>query len=144
MNEKNVWKINKTVLPQDSDHAGVMWHGSYFNWLEEGRVSALSEVGLNYSDLTKNGFELPLIDASIKYILPLYLGDNITIESSFNIGVSPKIKINSKFIKESKIILTVAEVNLVLVNKNNFSIIRKRPDFILKAFLKLNNNNIVN
>ncbi|MAV81554.1 MAG: 4-hydroxybenzoyl-CoA thioesterase, partial [Flavobacteriales bacterium] len=26
MNEKNVWKINKTVLPQDSDHAGVMWH----------------------------------------------------------------------------------------------------------------------
>ena len=137
MNTKKVWKINKTVLPQHSDHAGVMWHGIYFNWLEEGRINALSKAGITYFDLSNKGFELPLIDASIKYILPLYLGDNITIESFFHIGKSPKIKINSKFIKDSKKILTTAEVNLVLVDKKNFSIIRKRPDFISKAFLKL-------
>ena len=138
MNTKKVWEINKTVLPQHSDHAGVMWHGTYFNWLEEGRINALSKAGINYFDLTKMGFELPLISASIKYILPLCLGDNITIESIFNIGKSPKIKILSKFIKESKKIMTIAEVNLVLVDKNKFSIIRKRPDFLSKAFLKLN------
>ena len=140
MNTKRVWKINKSVLPQDSDHAGVMWHGTYFNWLEEGRINALSKAGINYFDLTKKGFELPLVNASIKYILPLYLGDNITIESLFNIGKSPKIKINSKFINENKKVMTVSEVNLVLVDKNNFSIIRKRPEFISKAFLKLTNN----
>ena len=135
-----IWTINKTVLPQDSDHAGVMWHGTYFNWLEEGRINALSKAGINYFELSKNGYELPLINASIKYILPLHLGDNITIESSFNIGKSPKIKINSKFINERKIIHTFAEINLVLVDKKNFSIVRKRPDFISKAFMKLNNN----
>ena len=138
MNTKKVWEINKTVLPQHSDHAGVMWHGTYFNWLEEGRINALSKVGINYVDLTKKGFELPLINASIKYIHPLCLGDNITIKSIFNIGKSPKIKIYSKFSNESKKIMTIAEINLVLVNKNKFSIIRKRPDFISKAFLKLN------
>ena len=138
MNTKKVWEINKTVLPQHSDHAGVMWHGTYFNWLEEGRINALSKAGINYFDLTKKGFELPLISASIKYILPLCLGDNITIESIFNIGKSPKIKIYSKFINESKKIMTIAEVNLVLVEKNKFSIIRTRPDFISKAFLNLN------
>ena len=138
MKRKLVWKINKEVLPQHSDHAGVMWHGTYFNWLEEGRINALSKVGINYFELTKNGFELPLIAASIKYICPLYLGDIILIESFFNIGKSPKIKIYSKFINESKKIMTIAEVNLVLVDKNKFSIIRTRPDFISKAFLKLN------
>ena len=139
MNEKKtVWKIKKTVLPQDSDHAGVMWHGTYFNWLEEGRINALSKAGISYFELTKNGFELPLINASIKYITPLHLGDNITIESIFKIGKSPRIKIISKFTNESKEVLTLAEVNLVLVDKNNFSIIRKRPEFISKAFLKLN------
>ena len=137
MAPKKIWKINKIVLPQDSDHAGVMWHGTYFNWLEEGRINALSKAGISYFELTKNGFELPLINASIKYILPLYLGDNITIESLFDIGSSPKIKIISKFINDSKKVLTIAEVNLVLVDKNNFSIIRKRPEFISKAFLKL-------
>ena len=138
MIKKQVWRINKKVLPQHSDHAGVMWHGTYFNWLEEARINSLSKSGINYFDLPKNGFELPLINASIKYILPLNLGDNIIIESIFNIGKSPKIKINSKFINESKKVTTVAEVNLVLVDKINFSIIRKRPDFISKAFLKLN------
>jgi len=135
---KKVWKINKLVLPQHSDHAGVMWHGTYFNWLEEARVNALSKAGINYVDLTKNGFELPLIDTSIKYIAPLFLGDNIIIETLFKISKSPKIKIHSKFINKSKKVLTVAEVNLVLINKNSFSIVRKRPEFISQAFSNLN------
>ena len=119
---KKIWKINKLVLPQHSDHAGVMWHGTYFNWLEEGRIYALSKAGINYFDLTKKGYELPLINSSIKYILTLYLGDNITIESTFNIGKSPKIIIYSKFINESKKVITIAEVNLVLVDNKNFSV----------------------
>ena len=135
---EKIWKIKKLVLPQHSDHAGVMWHGTYFNWLEEGRINALLKAGIKYVDLTKKGFELPLIDTSIKYISPLFLGDNITIETTFTINKSPKIKIDSKFMKDSKKVLTIAEVNLVLINKNSFSIIRKRPDFISKAFLKLN------
>ena len=133
MKPKSIWKINKTVLPQHSDHAGVMWHGTYFNWLEEARINALSKVGIEYFDLTKKGFELPLIDASIKYIFPLNIGDNITIETIFDIGKSPKIKIQSKFINKSRKIMTFSEVSLVLVNKKNFSIIRRRPDFLSKA-----------
>ena len=138
MKSKSVWKINKIVLPQNSDHAGVMWHGNYFNWLEEGRINALSEVGVNYFDLTKRGFDLPLINSSIKYIKPLYLGDKIIIESIFNIGKSPKINVNSKFLNEQKEVLTIAEVNMVLINKDNFTIIRRRPEFLSKAFCKLN------
>ena len=133
-----IWEIEKLVLPQHSDHAGVMWHGTYFDWLEEGRINALSKAGINYVDLTKNGFELPLIDTSIKYISPLFLGDTITIETIFKISKSPKINIHSKFINKSKAVLTIAEVNLVLISKKSFSIIRERPDFISKAFLKLN------
>ena len=142
MNSKSIWKINKIVLPQNSDHAGVMWHGNYFNWLEEGRINALSEVGLNYFDITKRGFDLPLINSSIKYIKPLYLGDKIIIESIFNIGKSPKINVNQKFLNEKKEVLTIAEVNMVLINKDNFTIIRRRPKFLLKAFQKLNGYNL--
>ena len=115
-----------------------MWHGTYLNWLEEARINALLKAGINYVDLTKKGFELPLINTSIKYISPLFLGDTITIETIFKISKSPKIKIHSKFINKNKKVLTIAEVNLVLINKKSFSIIRKRPDFISKAFLKLN------
>ena len=137
MKKKPTWKISKTVLPQDSDHAGVMWHGNYFYWLEECRINALSEVGINYFELTKKGYEFPLIDSSIKYIKPLFLGDKIEIESVFHIANSPKINVESNFFNIDKKLVTKAEVNLVLVNKSNFSIVRKRPEFITKAFSKL-------
>ena len=117
-----IWEIEKLVLPQHSDHAGVMWHGTYFDWLEEGRINALSKAGLNYVDLTKNGFELPLIDTSIKYISPLFLGDAITIETIFKISKSPKIKIHSKFINKNKTVLTIAEVNLVPVSYTHLTL----------------------
>ena len=135
---KKIWRINKIVLPHHSDHVGVMWHGAYFNWLEEGRINALLKAGINYVDLTNKGFELPVIETSIKYIKPLILGEKITIETLFYIKKSPKINIHSLFINKNKKIMTIAEVTLVLINKNNFSIIRKRPDFISKAFLELN------
>ena len=81
MNLKPVWKVEKIVLPQHADHAGVMWHGTYFNWLEESRINALLEVGICYFELTKKGLDLPLINTSIKYKSPLFLGEKITIES---------------------------------------------------------------
>ena len=138
MDSKPVWKMEKIVLPQHADHAGVMWHGTYFNWLEEGRINALKEVGISYFELTKKGYDLPLINTSIKYKSPLFLGEKIIINSEFNIGKSPKINVISKFLNQKNHVLTIAEVNLVLINKLNFSIIRKRPDFLSKAFIKLN------
>jgi len=138
MNSKPLWKIEKIVLPQHADHAGVMWHGNYFKWLEESRINALIKVGINYFELTKKGFDLPIIDTSIKYKSPLFLGEKITIESEFNIDKSPRINVISKFYNKRNEILTIAEVNLVLINKLNFSIIRKRPDFLSEAFSKLN------
>ena len=138
MNSKPIWKIEKIVLPQHTDHAGVMWHGTYLNWLEESRINALLEVDVSYFELTKKGLDLPLINTSIKYKSPLFLGEKITIESEFNIGRGPKINVISKFLNKRNQILTIAEVNLVLINKLNFSIIRKRPNFLSEAFITLN------
>ena len=42
------WRLDKRVLPQHTDHGGVMWHGAYVGWLEEARVEALAAVGLPY------------------------------------------------------------------------------------------------
>jgi len=50
----------------------------------------------------------------------------------------PNQKDKKSCLNKKNKILTIAEVNLVLINKLNFSIIRKRPDFLSEAFSKLN------
>tara|TARA_B100000212_G_scaffold206633_1_gene155886 strand:- start:566 stop:994 length:429 start_codon:yes stop_codon:yes gene_type:complete len=139
MTRGKYWVIKKETLPQHTDHAGVLWHGYYFNWLEEARIDALSKVGLRYIDLTKDGFEMPVVSIEIKYKSPILHGEVILIESRFLISESPRINIKSNFIGSDNSITTSSSIDLVLINKENFSIVRKKPEFVLKALNNLKN-----
>ena len=139
MTRRNYWAIRKETMPQHTDHAGVLWHGYYLNWLEEARIDALSKVGIKYIDLIKDGYEMPVVSIEIKYKSPILHGEEILIESEFVINESPRIKINSNFIGRNNIITTSSSIDLVLINKENFSIVRKKPKFFLEALNKLKN-----
>jgi len=75
------WCLRRRVLPQHTDHAGVMWHGAYLGWLEEARVEALAQVGLAYSDLSARGLELPVVSLAIDYRQALHHGAAVEIRS---------------------------------------------------------------
>ena len=139
MNSRNYWVIRKETLPQHTDHAGVLWHGYYFNWLEEARIDALSKVGLKYVDLIKDGYEMPVVSIEIKYKSPILHGEVIFIESRFLINEGPRINIKSNFIGRNNTIKTLSSIELVLINKEDFSIVRKKPEFLLKALNNLKN-----
>ena len=138
MQPQKFWTISKKVLPQHTDHAGVAWHGSYLNWLEEARVDALSKVGKDYGVIIKDGFELPVIELNLKYFFPFFIGEQITINSYFQIKErSPKIKVRSELFNSSMRLCVHAEVLLVLVKKNKFKIVRNKPEYISNLFREL-------
>ena len=129
--------MKKLILPQHTDHAGVMWHGAYLNFLEEARIKALLESGINYYDLVDKGFEMPVREINIKYLSPILKGKEIIIESIFTITNSPKIEIISYFFAHNRKLLTMSKVTIVLIKKDNFSIVKKRPVFLKEVFNKL-------
>ena len=139
MTKRKHWVLRKETLPQHTDHAGVLWHGYYFNWLEEARLAALSKAGIRYIDLIKHGYEMPVISIDIKYKLPIFHGEVIFIESQFLINKSPRITIRSNFIGKNKTIMTSSSIDVVLINKADFSIVRKKPKILLEALKHLKN-----
>ena len=133
------WVLQKIVMPQHTDHAGVMWHGSYISWLEEARINALSEVGISYADLSKDGYEMPVVDMHIKYINAINHGEEVILNSwSYE---PSKIRLNWKTIFTNKDGKNLAEalVCLVLLQRINDGtrIIRKKPYDISKALMNL-------
>ncbi len=136
---KKEWKLTKIVLPQYTDHAGVMWHGSYFNFLEEARIDALNKVGISYSELSKKGFEIPLISAKIMYKMSFKHGEKILLISQFKLV--KKIRLNCKtfFLKLNGDIGAEAIVEMVFVRKRNDSIklVRQLPAEIQNILLLL-------
>ena len=133
------WKLIKTVLPQHTDHAGVMWHGSYLNFLEEGRIDALNKVGMSYSELSKKGFEIPVISLQINYKLPFFHGEEIVLMSKFKLEKKLRLNCKSLFLKSNGDIGAEAKVGLVVVKRINQSmkLVRELPLQINNIFLLL-------
>tara|TARA_B100000575_G_C22715379_1_gene430698 strand:- start:89 stop:526 length:438 start_codon:yes stop_codon:yes gene_type:complete len=138
---KKKWELTKTVLPQHTDHAGVMWHGSYLHFLEEGRIDALDKVGLSYSELSRKGFEIPVISLQIKYKVSFFHGENILLTSRFKFKNKIRLTCKTLFLKSNGNIGAEAIVDLVFVRKINDSIkiVREIPAQTKNKLLLLEN-----
>ena len=123
------WKLTKIVLPQHTDHAGVMWHGSYLNFLEEGRIEALNQLGTSYSELSKEGFEIPVISIKIQYKISFSHGDKVLLISRFNLENKIRLSCKTLFLKSNGNIGAESSIGLVVVRKKNDSIklVRELP-----------------
>ena len=130
MNSINPWELKKKVLPQHTDHAGVMWHGTYLNWLEESRIYSIGKAGIQYIELLNRGYEMPVYKIEIKYLKPIMMGEEIIVKSFFITNKGPRIKVNSTFTSPKNKIYTEATIELVLINKNTFKVVRKSPYFL--------------
>ena len=91
------WCLRRRVLPQHTDHAGVMWHGSYLAWLEEARVEALAGAGLAYGDLVARGLGLPVVSLAIDYRQALLHGDSVEVWSTVAPRRGPRFPWISRF-----------------------------------------------
>ena len=110
------WLLERRVLPQHTDHAGVMWHGAYVAWLEEARVEALAAAGLAYSDLSARCLELPVVSLAIDYRQPLLHGDAVRLWSEVLPRQGVRLPWRSRFVASGGTLAAEALVELVLVD----------------------------
>ena len=135
----NRWRLTKTVLPQHTDHAGVMWHGSYLNFLEEGRIDALDKVGHSYSKLSEKGFEIPVVSIQLRYKISFFHGEKVLLASQFKLENKIRLICKTVFFKSNGDIGAEAAIELVVVRKTNDSIklVRELPVQIKNILLML-------
>ena len=125
----NRWILTKTVLPQHTDHSGVMWHGSYLNFLEEGRIDALDKIGHSYPNLSEKGFEIPVVSIQLRYKISFIHGEKILLASQFKLENKIRLTCKTLFLKSNGDIGAEAIIGLVVVRKTNESIklVRELP-----------------
>ncbi len=141
MNIQDYWTLRKIVLPQHTDHAGVMWHGAYISWLEESRVEALSNCGIKYNELSEKGYEMAVVNIEIQYLSPLYHGDEVLVKSHCLPFEGLKLPWKTLFLNKDLKCAAKAKVELVLVEKGSqgFKLVRKVPtsiDYVMGKLIK--------
>jgi len=66
----------------DTDKMGVAYYGNYLAWFEAARTEYFRKLGLPYTECEKQGYFLPAVEASIKYISPCTYDDLLLIRTS--------------------------------------------------------------
>ncbi|WP_457600545.1 acyl-CoA thioesterase [Hydrogenivirga sp.] len=64
----------------DTDAQGIVHHSNYFRYFEEARGEFLRELGLPYSEVRKQGYEVVLLEACCNFKKPLYYDEVVEIE----------------------------------------------------------------
>jgi acyl-CoA thioester hydrolase len=112
--------INKTqirVRYSETDKMGYCYYGNYAAYFEVARVESLRALDISYKELEDEGLLLPVLDFSIKYYIPAYYDDLLTIECSITELPSSRIKFTYKTYNEKKENINFAITTLAFINK---------------------------
>ena len=113
------------VYYPDTDAGGIVYHGQYLNFLDQGRTEFLRHTAIDMSELQESQqliFVVAHID--IKYLLSALMDDNLEIETellecrSRSFEFLQTITLNSASIKTERVgkVLVRAQVKVVAVN----------------------------
>jgi acyl-CoA thioester hydrolase len=72
----------------------VVYNGEYLTYFEVGRTEALRAFGLPYTELEKEGYLLPVIEAFIQYKSPAFYDDILEITATLSSCITATITIS--------------------------------------------------
>ena len=86
--------LELSVKFNEADPLGIVWHGHYIRYFEDGREDFGIKHGLSYLEVFNQGFVTPIVSIQCDYIRPLKYGDRLIIKSTFIQCDAAKIKFN--------------------------------------------------
>jgi acyl-CoA thioester hydrolase len=72
-----------TVRYNEADPLGIVWHGHYLRYFEDGREAFGKRYGISYMDFYHQGLAIPVVSVHCDFRRPLRYGHTIRIETTF-------------------------------------------------------------
>jgi acyl-CoA thioester hydrolase len=76
----------------EADPLGIVWHGHYIRYFEDGRESYGIANGLGYLDFYRHGYVTPIVNVHCDYKRSLRYGDSLIIETQYVPCEAAKLK----------------------------------------------------
>ena len=125
-------KTETTVRFSEVDAMGIVWHGNFVKYMEDGRESFGRRYGLGYYDLYEHGFQVPLVKLDINYKLQLRYGERIVIETIWVNCDAAKIQFRYRiYRKTDNAVLMTAGTTQVFLNMHG-ELELTNPEFYLE------------
>ncbi len=112
---------------------GIVWHGRYPSYFEDGRVALGHKYGISYSDFIREQVPLPIRQMQIDYHHPLRFEDEFEIETLLHFSDAARVNFEYAIRNhQGKLVCTGCTVQLML--DTGLNVLLSNPPFY-KAFL---------
>jgi acyl-CoA thioester hydrolase len=78
----------------EADPLGIVWHGHYVRYFEDGREAFGIKHGCSYLDFHRNGYVVPIVKVECDFKKSLRYGDTVIVESTYTPTLAAKIIFN--------------------------------------------------
>jgi acyl-CoA thioester hydrolase len=95
---------NTTKVPvrfSEVDALGIVWHGHYLKFFEDGREAFGRQYQLGYLDFYRNKFAVPLVKINVDFKQTVKYGDEVRIITTFIDSPAAKINFMYEIYRES-------------------------------------------
>jgi acyl-CoA thioester hydrolase len=104
-------RVEVTVRYAETDMMGIVYHANYLPWFEVGRTTLLKEIGVPYKKLEEEGFRLPVLEISAKYLRPAVYDDTLVIVTTVNDRPLLRIRLEYEVRRGEELLATGASVH---------------------------------
>ncbi len=115
----------------EADPLGIVWHGHYIRYFEDGREAFGNTHGLNYLDVYKHGFVIPVVSVQCDFKRSLRYGDKVIVESKYIPTEAAKMKFTYRLFKAStgELVATGSSVQVFLSKEDSVLQLANPPFF---------------
>jgi len=131
---KNQVLMTETLIRvrfSEVDSMGVVWHGQYIRYFEDGREDFGNKFGINYLDFYGKGILVPIVKIDINYKKPLIYGDTALVETRFVDCVAAKTIFNYTIYNDiNHEVVATGSTTQVFMNLNRELLLNFPPFFL--------------
>jgi len=122
--------VEVNVRFNEADPLGIVWHGHYIRYFEDGREAFGNEHGIGYLDFYKKGFVIPVVSVQCDFKRSLKYGERVIVESIFIPCAAAKIKFEYKLYNAAtkQVVATGSSVQ-VFLDKETSTLQLVNPSF---------------
>lgn len=93
--------ISFRIRFNEVDPLGIVWHGHYIRFFEDGREAFGAQHGLSYMEIYRQGYLAPVVKINCDYKKSLEYGDVAVVETSFINQSAAKLVFKYRILIES-------------------------------------------
>jgi acyl-CoA thioester hydrolase len=114
----------------EADPLGIVWHGHYIRYFEDGRESFGRKYGVSYLDFYQQGLAVPIVSVDCQYKRPLRYGDIVIVETTYVPLEAAKLQFEYKmFESKSRDLVAVGSSLQVFVDAKTFDLQLTLPPY---------------